>query len=106
MRRLNNTLIHATSHDRNRVYSALMSLRKVGDKASTNLLESPAGTFYGNDILEGFAADAEYLGKPTEDNDYFDKDFYELCILDNLYIFEFKGDQTIKIPHMTMEDLE
>ena len=70
------------------------------------MLESPAGTFYGNDVLEGFAADAEILGKPTEDNNYFDKEFYELCILDNLYIFEFKGDQTIKIPHMTLEDLE
>ena len=90
--------MHATSHDRNRVYSVLRSLRKLGDKASTNLLESPAGTFYGNDILEGFAADAEYLGKPTEDNNYFDKELYELCILDNLYIFEFKGDQTLKIP--------
>ena len=103
---LNNTLMNASNHDRNKVYSLLRNLRNEGRKSATSTLESPAGTFYGEDILEGFAADAEHLGKPTEPNDYFDREFYELCILDNLYIFDFKGENPVKIPNMTMEDLE
>ena len=52
--------------------------------------------------------DAEYLGKPSAENGYFDKEFYELCVLDNLYIFDFKVkeyENIAKIPNMTMDDL-
>ena len=64
------------------------------------------GTYHDIDVLEGFAADAEYLGRESDDNEYFDKDFYELCQLDNLYIFEFKGDEPVTIAPMTMTDLD
>ena len=33
-------------------------------------------------------------------------EFYKLCIFDNLNIFEFKGDDNIKIPEMSFDDLE
>ena len=36
----------------------------------------------------------------------FDNEFYKLCILDNSYIFEFKGSDTIQLPEMKMKDLE
>ena len=87
------------------MYSTLRNLRNEAVKGSTVVLESPAGIFYGEDVLEGFAADAEYLGRPTEENSYFDKDFYELCIMDNICIFEFKGEEPVKIPHMSISDL-
>ena len=72
---LNNDLMHASTYDQDRVYSRLRSLRNAWSKAATSILESPAGTYFGNDVLEGFAADAEYLGKPTQDNIYFDIEF-------------------------------
>ena len=67
---------------------------------STKLLETPLGVYYGNDVLEGFAADAEYLGRATTDNENFDKAFYDLCKLDNLYVYP------IEIPHMTVTNLD
>ena len=104
--KFNNTLIHANKHDRNRVYAILRSTRNSAPKLSTDVLETPVGTFYGNDILEGFAADAEHLGKPSGDNGNFDREFYNLCVLDNLYIFEFKGEDQVRIPTMNLTDLE
>ena len=56
-------------------------------------------------MLEGFAADAEHLGRPPSDNAKFDKEFYDICKLDNLYIFSFKGNDTVQIPEMTLTDL-
>ena len=60
----------------------------------TELLETPVGTYHGLDVLEGFAADTEHLGRPPSDNAKFDKEFYDICKLDNLYIFSFKGNDT------------
>ena len=104
--RLNNNLMSAKPQDRNKVFSMLKNLRNSGSKSTTNILETPAGTFYGDDVLEGFAADAEFLGRPSQENGYFDKQFYDLCILDNLYIFNFKGQDPVQLPHMSITDLE
>ena len=60
----------------------------------------------GHDVLEGFAADAEHLGRATSDSSNFDKEFYDLCRLDNFYIFDFKGSDAVEIPKMTISDLE
>ena len=50
----------------------------------TNVLHTPVGTFTGADVLEGFAADAEHLGKTNEESTWFDQGFYRLCKLDNI----------------------
>ena len=64
------------------------------------------GDFHGDDVLEGFAADAEHLGRTNEDSQCFDQKFYKICKLDNLYIFEFKGQNQIKIPPMKISQLD
>ena len=61
------------------------------------------GLYAGSNILEGFAADSEHLGRFIGDSEEFDNDFYHLCILDNYYIFEFKGEDQIVIPEMSKE---
>ena len=104
--RLNNSLMQACPSDRNKVYRTLKSVRNTREKATTSLLETPVGTYSGSDVLEGFAADAEFLGKPSNNEGPFDREFYDLCILDNLHIFSFKGDSQIRIPNMTMADLD
>ena len=81
---LNNYLMRSDKKNQKHVFSKLRQLRNTKTKSTTSFLNSAAGQYYGNDVLEGFAADAEFLGKPTEENDYFDKEFYELCVLDNL----------------------
>ena len=71
----------------------------------TPILHTPVGSYYGQDILEGFAADAEYLGKLNTGKPHFDQGFYRLCKLDNLYIFEITNNSEFKIPTMSLQDL-
>ena len=52
-------------------------------------------------MLEGFAADAEFLGRARGESSTYDNEFYRLCKLDNAYIFDFKGEEEIKIPPIT-----
>ena len=73
---------------------------------SPAILNTPAGTYHGINTLEGFTIDAELLGQAVGESPEYDNEFYKLCILDNLYIFEFKGDDAIKIPEMKLNDLE
>ena len=63
-----------------------------GQSASSypHKLVTPVGTFHGADVLEGFAADSEHLGRTRGEPEIYDNDFYKLCKADNSYIFEFK----------------
>ena len=54
------------------------------------------GTFVGDDVLEGFAADAEHLGRVRGEPDIYDNEFYRLCRADNSFIFQFKGENVVK----------
>ena len=103
---INHRLISATTQDRNMVYSMMKKLRNESAKSDTKTLVTAVGMYHGNDVLEGFTADAEHLGKATPENNNFDNEFYNLCKLDNHYIFTFKGKDPVKIPAMTMADLQ
>ena len=61
--RHNNLVMNSFTSDRNMVFSAMKRLR--GQKLSSHPLKlvTPVGTFLHHDVLEGFAADAEHLGK-------------------------------------------
>ena len=66
-------------------------------------LETPVGTFWGGDVLEGFSADAEFLGRAKGEPVMLDNEFYRLCKLDNAYIFDLKDIDDVKIPPMSVE---
>ena len=83
----------------------MKKIRVESFRSITNKLITPTGTYLGSDVLEGFAADAEALGKSVGVSDMFDNNFYRLCIADNIYIFSFKGEESVRIPEMTMNDL-
>ena len=103
--KFNNKLMDAHARDKNKVYSLVKKSRGVVSRTETSLLETPVGTFAGQDILEGFTADAEFLGKADGECQEYDNEFYRMCIMDNFCILKFKGERTVKIPHMTMDDL-
>ena len=102
----NNELMRAMVSDRNAVYSKMKKLRAKSAPHKPSYLDTPIGVYYGEDILEGFAADAEYLGRERGESSNYDNEFYRLCKLDNIYIFEFKENEELKIPLMKMEDFE
>ena len=98
--------MHSTRHDRSSVYAMMKRERGAKTPGYTTLLHTPIGTYYGGDVLEGFAADAEHLARVTKDDEVTDKQFYRLCKLDNKYIFEVEKHSDIRIPPMTLGQLE
>ena len=104
--RNNNTIMSADHRNKKQFFKLIKNLRPGRQSLAPATLHNPAATFYGADTLEGFTVDAEILGQAVGESPEYDNEFYRLCKLDNHYIFEFKGKEAIKIPDMTMEDLE
>ena len=68
-------------------------------------IETLCGKFEGDNVLEGFRADTERLCNPTEADTKNDtNDFYQMCVEDNLVIFEMISEEQIQIPHMKLSD--
>ena len=102
----NNQLMHSHKNNRNQVYASLKRARGDYSDNTTSILHTPVGSYHGEDVLEGFAADAEYLGKSNEDSAEFNRGFYNLCKLDNLYIFDFLPDNQFKVDPMNINQLD
>ena len=96
----------ALATDKNKIYSKLKQMRGAKVPTKPQHLKTPVGTFSGDCVLDGFAADAEYLGRERGEPEIYDNNFYRLCKADNHIIFEFKGDTEIKIPDMSKEQFE
>ena len=101
----NNHLMQLNKRNRSQIFSEMKKVRGDFSEQVTNILHTPVGTFHDNDVLEGFAADTEHLGKSNEGASYFDQGFYNLCKLDNAYIFDFSLDEQVRIPPMTISQL-
>ena len=102
----NNTIMRADLKNKNEFFKIIRNIRCNKSSKYPSTLNTPLGTYYGRNTLEGFTADAELLGQAVGEAIEYDNEFYKLCILDNCYIFEFKGNEALKIPEMKMEDLE
>ena len=103
--RQHNHLKFLDKKNRSKIFSAVRRSRGDPPNTTTPVLQTPVGTFQGDDVLEGFASDAEHLGKSNEAITYFDQGFYKLCKLDNLYIFDIFSEHDSKIPPMTISQL-
>ena len=80
--------MQANHQNKNEYFKLIQKMRKVQPKQQLTVLNTPTGTYYGSDTLEGFASDAEALGQFVgETSSDFDNEFYRLCIRDNQCIF-------------------
>ena len=104
--RSNNLLMHSHTSDRNKHFNLVKKMRGVQTKKSLSALHTPTGDYYGSDTLEGFASDAEHLGKSVGETAEYDNAFYRLCKQDNSFIFDFKNENHMKLPKMEFDDLE
>ena len=59
--------MYSNIHDKNKVFSVMKKERGVTSNSVTSLLETPSGIIHCDDVLEGFASDAEFLGKAYPD---------------------------------------
>ena len=101
----NNYLMHLNRSNKSKIFNFMKKKLGHNSKAMTTILHTPVGTYRDEDVLEGFAADTEHLGRSNENNKQFDQGFYTLCKLDNLYIFDFLCDEPLQIPPMSISDL-
>ena len=102
----NNYLMHIYQSDRSKIFKYMKKNHGNNRNTMTSILHTPVGTYSSEDVLEGFAADTEFLGKTNEGNKKFDQGFYRLCKLENIYIFEFLCEESLKIPPMTLTQLD
>ena len=98
--------MQADKTNKKQFFEIIRSIRTSKRSKSPSTLVTPAGTYNDVNTLEGFTVDAELLGRAVGVSPEYDNDFYKMCILDNYYIFEFMGDNTVKIPDMTVADLD
>ena len=84
----------------------IRAMRGQSKKHKLQKLHTPAGVYYGQDTLEGFAKDAELLAEFVGESKEYDNDFYRLCLQDNHIIFNLKDNSEKKLPKMKIEDLE
>ena len=103
--RENNMIMYTNRNAKNKFFNLMKRLRGQNVRPTTKKLITPLATYYGSDVLEGFTADAELLGRHVGVSTEFDNSFYKLCIEDNIFIFDFKGDDAVTIPEMNIDDL-
>ena len=92
--------------NRSKIFKYMKKRHGHNHNTMTSILHTPVGTYSNEDVLEGFAADTEFLGKTNEDSKTFDQGFYKLCKLENIYIFDFLCEEPLKIPPMTLAQLD
>ena len=61
--RSNNLIMHSHLKDEDKICKLMKILRRESSNTLTNKLITPSRTYFGTDVLERFAADAELLGK-------------------------------------------
>ena len=101
----NNYVMHLHQNNKSKIFNFMKKKQGNRPGSMTSVLHTPVGSYSHDDVLEGFAADTEHLGRSNEGNKKFDQGFYRLCKLENLYIFDFLGNEPFKIPPMTLSQL-
>ena len=101
----NNQLMQLNARDRSKIFAIMKKSRGETSHTMTDVIHTPVGTYDNDDVLEGFAADAEHLGRSNDGESFCDQSFYKLCRLDNLYIFDFPADNHDQIPLMNITQL-
>ena len=70
-------------------------------------IETLAGKFSNQNVLEGFAVNTEILCNENKlKSDNYDNDIYDMFLKDNMIIFDITAEEEVKIPHMNMTKLK
>ena len=92
--------------DRNEYFKLLSRTRGRQKNKPLTVVQTPVGGYFGFDTLEGFASDAEYLGRAVGEKPRFDNEFYQLYKDDTACILEFETENVIMLPKMKIIDTE
>ena len=106
--KLHNELMDTHRKDISKVCQKLKQIRGVSHKSiDIPYIETLCGKYYGNNILEGFCSNTEVLcNEDMAYNAKYNRSFYDMCIQDNLIIFDITSHEQVKVPHTTMINLK
>ena len=90
--------MEAKASNCSKIYNLMKTLNGRKNDGTTPMIITPLGNYTGENVLEGFTTDAELLGAIRKDTGDFNNKFYNLCVEDNLLIFELNCDNPIQIP--------
>ena len=106
--KLHNELMDTHRKDISKVCQKLKQIR--GDnfkRIDIPYIETLCGKYSGENILEGFSANTEFLcNENIEISTQYDAPFYNMCVKDNQIIFEITSQETVNIPQMTLNNLK
>ena len=105
---MHNELMETHRNDIGKVCQKLKQIR--GGKSKTvdiPYIDTLCGKYSGQNILEGFCANTEVLcNESLEQSTKYDRNFYNMCVLDNSIIFDITSQESVNIPHMTLAKLK
>ena len=106
--KLADDLMETFKNDINKVCSKLKKYRGEEVKRSDiSVIETLAGKFSGQNVLEGFAKNTEILCSNDESkNEKYDNGIYDMFVKDNMIIFDITTDEEVKIPHINLTQLK
>ena len=85
-------------------------LKQARGENSANIeipyIETLSGVYSGINVLEGFCSNTEILCNEDDIPTTFDDSFYNMCVEDNMIIFELSSQDKIRIPHMQISELK
>ena len=103
-RAFNNDLMNTYHSNISQVYSKLNKFSQNTSQAAISEIETLKGTFQGNEVLEGFRVNSEYLCSEKPNN--FENDFLKQCETDLLIINDIIISESKNIPPITIEKLQ
>ena len=102
-----NELMGTYYADISQVCSKLKHIRGDNKKSlGIPSIETVCGIYEGRNVLEGFRANTEILCNEKSCESSERNQFYEMCVRDNMIIFEITSDENLPIPHMELSDLK
>ena len=106
--KLHDDLMNTHTTDINKLSAKLKKSRgEEFRKTEIPFIETLAGKYHGDNVLEGIAANTEILcdeEKTREDN--YDNELYDMIVKDNMIIFDITAEEEVKIPKMTLKILK
>ena len=103
---LNTKLMHSFSNDVNEIYKILNKVKGKASNKDIPFLETLNGTYYGENILEGFRANTQTLCSNNNTWDSSKDSLFELCRKDNTVILDLDDKDDIKVPPLSLEGLK
>ena len=95
------------NNDPSKIYSKMKKARgEEVKRIEIPFIETLAGKYTGDNVLEGFCANTEILCNEDENGNKFNNEIYKMFTKDNMIIFDITSEEEVAIPQMNLSQLK